>query len=152
MTGDDGINRHRSKFNKGKKKKPKKKRKPKRKPGSIEELNGLVQTLRLCCPKDDYAFCIAETLQFLIFANQVPVATELFNAYQSTINSIEESRDKRIELTAKEKSQAEQVTRVEGEQDDGNFVLIELLIEKEMDEISCAKLPESLCKVFDYAL
>ncbi|CAJ1907794.1 unnamed protein product [Cylindrotheca closterium] len=152
MTGDDGINRHRSKFNKGKKKKQKKKRKPKRKPGSIEELNGLVQTLRLCCPKDEYAFCVAETLQFLIFANQVPVATELFNAYQSTIKAIEESRDKRVEAAAKEKSQAEQVTRVEGEQDDGNFVLIELPIEKEMDEVSCAKLPESLCKVFDYAL
>lgn len=152
MTGDDGINRHRSKFNKGKRKKKNKKRKPKRKPGSIEELNGLVQTLRLCCPKDDYAFCVTETLQFLIFANQVPVATELFNAYQSMAKSIEDSRDKRVESAGKEKSQAEQVTRVEGEQDEGNFVLIELPIEKEMDELSCAILPGSLCKVFDYAL
>ena len=88
----------------------------------------------------------------MIFASEVSAANRLFNAYQSMTKSLEESRDKRVEATAKEKSKAEQTTRVEGEQDEGNFVLIDLPIEKEMDEISCAKLPESICSFFEYAL
>ena len=71
MTGDDGINRHRSKFNKGKKeKKRKKKRKARRKPGSVEELNGLVQTLRLCCADSHYSQTISQTIRFLILSMQ----------------------------------------------------------------------------------
>jgi elongator complex protein 1 len=151
MTGDDGINKHRSKFNKGKKKK-RKKRKPRRKPGSIEELDGLVQTLRLCCANDEYSETIAESIQYLIFVDQSSLATEIFNQYQSMMKAIDESCKKRVEATSKEKENAQQTFRIEGEQDEANCVLIELPIEKEMDELAVSDLPETLRNFFRYLL
>eukprot|EP00980_Cylindrotheca_fusiformis_P013788 scaffold3556_cov190-Cylindrotheca_fusiformis.AAC.23 len=150
MTGDDGINRHRSKFNKGKKKKPKRKRKERRKPGSIEELNGLVQTLRLCCASSDFASTVAETIQYLIFVKQLPLATQLFTRYRAMIFSIETSRRERVQATAKERADAQQTERMDGEQDETNYVLIELPIEREMDGLRCAELPECLVNFFAY--
>jgi hypothetical protein len=39
---------------------------------------------------------------------------------------------------------------MEGEQDETNYVLIELPIEKEIDELSCGEIPESLRNFFGY--
>jgi elongator complex protein 1 len=153
MTGDDDIsNRHRSKFNKGKKqKKPRKKsRKERRKPGSEEELKGIVASLRAACAGADYMHTIAETIRFLIFVQQLPLASEVFKRYNAMRNVIEQSRTERLEVTKKEKAELERISRQEGENHDENHILVELPIEKEMDALTCAEFPESLRDFFSF--
>jgi elongator complex protein 1 len=151
MTNDDSMNRHRSKFNKGKKKrKPKKHKKNKQKPGSEEELKGLVTTLQVNCADADYAGTIADTIQFLIFVQQLALATEVFKSYNAMRDAIEKSQTERIEATTKEKVEAEHISRLEGEQHDDNHVLVELPVEKVIDELTCVEIPESLRDFFSY--
>ena len=50
----------------------------------------------------------------------------------------------------KEKAEAQQTARMEGEQDEANYVLVELPIEKQMDELVCSEFPESLRNFFGY--
>lgn len=151
MTGDDGVNRHRSKFNKGKKQKKPRKKKKNRKQNIEAELKSLVGTLRSACADLDYAQVITETIQYLVFVQQVPLATELFQSYNKMCDSISNFRTERIAATEKEQSEAERNSRMEGEQFEENHILVKLPIEKEMDELSCAELPQSLRDFFTFS-
>lgn len=151
MTGGKSGDRHRSKFNKGKKQKKRgKKRKPKRKPGSVEELQGLVGVLKSTCPNSDYGATITETIQFLMLVQNLELARELFNAYNSMRESIEKSRLERIEKTAAEKQKATEMTRSHGTEHDLNHILVDLPIEKVVDALSCAELASNLSDFFDF--
>lgn len=147
MTGGDEGYRHRSKFNKGKKqKKPRKKKS--RKPTVEEELKSLVNILRTSCADAVYVQTVEATIRYLIFVQQLSLASDVFNRYNSMRDAIEKSRVERVETTRKEKAEAERTARMQGEQHDDNHVLVELPIEKEMDELACAVLPESLRDFF----
>mmetsp|Transcript_9680 Transcript_9680/g.20514 ORF Transcript_9680/g.20514 Transcript_9680/m.20514 type:complete len:584 (+) Transcript_9680:1065-2816(+) len=152
MTGNkDGINRHRSKFNKGKKEKKRgRKKKPRRKPGSEEELQGLVGILKSSCPDLDYSSTITETIQFLMIVQNLPLARELFDGYNRMRDSIEKSQSERMENMTKEKNEAERLTRSHGIEHELNHILVELPIEKEVDSMVCAQLATSLSDFFDF--
>jgi hypothetical protein len=149
MTGREENNRHRSKFNKGKKKKERKiKRKPRQKPGGVEELRELVGTLKTSCPNTDYAETISQTIHFLIFVQHASLAEELFTAYVSCCDAISTSRSERLEVVAKERVAAERRARSEGAQHDLSHYLVDLPVEKEVDELRCAELDTNLSDFF----
>lgn len=151
MTGGNSGYRHRSKFNKGKKKKNRsRKKKPRRKPGSVEELQGLVGILKSSCPDSDYGAAITETIQFLMLVQNLLLARELFDAYSRMQECIEKSRLERIEKTTKEKEEASDMTRYHGAEHDLNHILVDLPIEKQVDDMSCAQLVTSLSDFFDF--
>jgi elongator complex protein 1 len=150
MMGGDEANRHRSKFNKGKKPRKPKKKKKSRKPNAEEELKSLVTTLRFFCADMDYAQTISKTTRFLIFVQQLSLASEVFKRYNAMRDVIEKSRTERIEVTKREKAEAERTSRMEGKHHDDNHVLVELPIEKEMDELTCAEFPENLRDFFTF--
>ena len=151
MTGGKSGDRHRSKFNKGKKQKKRgKKRKPRRKPGSVEELQGLVGVLKSTCPDSDYGATITETIQFLLLVQNLELARELFNAYNNMRESIEKSRLERIEKTTTEKEKATEMTRSHGTEHDLNHILVDLPIDKVVDALSCAELDSNLSDFFDF--
>ena len=151
MTGGKNGDRHRSKFNKGKKQKKKgRKKKPRRKPGSVEELQGLVGVLKSTCPDSDYGASITETIEFLMLAQNLELARELFNAYNRMRESIEKSRLERIEKATKEKEKASEMTRSHGADHDLNHILVDLPIEKVVDAMSCVELATNLSDFFDF--
>jgi len=142
--------RHRSKFNKGKKKKQQKnKRKSKQKPGSEEELQGLVGLLKTTCPNTEYADTISQTIHFLIFLQNLSLAKELFAAYVRMCSEIDKFRLERMASHAKEKAEAELLTRTQGDQHELSHLLVDLPVEKEVDELHCAKLDPTLSEFFD---
>mmetsp|Transcript_8246 Transcript_8246/g.24364 ORF Transcript_8246/g.24364 Transcript_8246/m.24364 type:complete len:1393 (-) Transcript_8246:1544-5722(-) len=149
MTGGKDGDRHRSKFNKGKKgKKRGKKKKPRKKPGSEEELQSLVGTLKFSCPDAEYSTTITETIQFLVVVQHFSLAKELFEAYNSMRDSVVKSKLERIEKTAKEKKEAGQLTRSHGVEHDLNHLLVDLPVEKEVDSLVCAELATNLSDFF----
>jgi len=149
MTGEQKGDRHRSKFNKGKKqKKRNRKRKPKKKRGSEEELQGLIGMLKSSCPDSYYAATITETIKFLVVVQKLPLAQELFNAYNCMSDSIEESKVERIKIMKREKAEAELLTRSEGNQHELNHFLVDIPSEKIVDALSCSQLAISLSQFF----
>ena len=152
VVGTESASRHRSKFNKDKKKKKKKKpRKNRRRPGSEEEVNELAGSLKASCPDKTFAHTIAETIRFLIFVRNYSLSRDLFQRYNTMCSLIEKSRVKRIEDTALEKAEAERRSRHEGDNSDDVLFLVDLPVEKEVDGLSCARLPESLVEFFNVA-
>eukprot|EP00536_Pseudo-nitzschia_multiseries_P004484 jgi/Psemu1/253661/estExt_Genewise1Plus.C_740091 len=151
MTGGKDGDRHRSKFNKGKKEKKRgRKKKPRKKPGSEEELQSLVGTLKYSCPDLEYSTTITETIQFLVVVQNFALAKALFEAYNSMRDSIEKSKIERIEKTIKEKKEAEELTRSHGIENDLNHLLVDLPVEKEIDSLVCAELATTLSDFFDF--
>lgn len=152
MTGDDEVNRHRSKFNKGKKQKSKKKKgKNRRKPGSQEELNSLVFTLKSSCPSDEYARIIADTIRYLIRVQELSLATEVYKSYNVMRTTIAKTQTERIVTTRAKKLEAEKQSRIVGEKGhEDPHILVELPVEKEVDELSCVELYSSLVEFFGY--
>ena len=152
MTGDDEVNRHRSKFNKGKKQKTKKKKnKNRKKPGSQEELNGLVFTLKSSCPDEDYVNIIAETIRYLIRVQELTLASEVFKSYNIMRQAVSKTQSDRMEKTRAEKLEAERKSREIGQDPNEDLhILVELPTEKEVDALSCAELESSLVGFFGY--
>jgi elongator complex protein 1 len=152
MTSDDAVNRHRSKFNKGKKQKTRKKKgKNRKKPGSQEELNSLVFTLKSSCPSDDYARIIAETIHYLIRVKELALASEVYKSYNLMRNSISATQAERMETTRTNKLEAERRSRIIGEEHhEDPHILVELPVEKEVDELSCPELDSTLVEFFGF--
>ena len=149
--GKQGGERHRSKFNKGKKQKKRgRKKKTRRKPGSEEELQGLVGLLKSSCPDSDFGATITETIQFLMVVQNLTLAQEVFNAYNRMRDSIDQSRLERMDDMTKEKAKAELLTRSQGVEHDLIHILVDLPVEKEVDALSCALLATSLSDFFDF--
>jgi hypothetical protein len=151
MTGERSRDRHRSKFNKGKKQKKRgRRKKPRRKPGSEEEVQGLVGIMKSTCPDAEYGATITETIQFLMLVQNLELARELFDAFNRMRESIERSRLERMEKTANEKAKASDMTRSDGMEHDLNHILVNLPVEKEVDALLCAQLSTSLSDFFDF--
>jgi hypothetical protein len=153
MIGEQKGDRHRSKFNKGKKHKNRNKNKAnkkKKRAGSEEELQGLVGMLKSTCPDSDYAAAIIETINFLMVVQNLPLAQELYTAYNRMCTSIEESKVDRLQNTKKEKAEAELLTRFHGDQNELNHILVDLPAEKIVDALSCAQLTTSLSDFFEF--
>jgi len=148
MTGGKNGDRHRSKFNKGKKRKKGRKKKPRRKPGSVEELQGLVGVLKSTFPDSKYGARITETIDFLLLVQNLDLARELFEAYNRMRESIEKSRLERIEKTTTEKQKASEMTRSHGAEHEMQHILVDLPIEKVVDALVCAELATSLSDFF----
>jgi elongator complex protein 1 len=151
MTGDDEANRHRSKFNQGRRQKKPKKKKSKMQRGSEDELQSLIGALKAACVDSDYATTILETVQFLLIAHQVGLARELFEGYLSMSNAISLSQQKRIDATRNEKVEAERQSRKEGNLHDDNYILVELPGEQDVDALSCPPIPASLQYFFSFS-
>lgn len=152
MTGEDENNRHRSKFNKGKKQKSKKRKEKNRsKPGSQEELNSLVFTLKSCCPSDEYASTITETIRYLIQVKELTLASEVYRSYNTMRRSVSDTQRERIERTMAERIAAETRSRGVGDVDqDDSHLLVDVPMEKEVDALMCAELDPSLVEFFEY--
>eukprot|EP00934_Nitzschia_sp_Nitz4_P008528 Nitzschia sp. Nitz4//scaffold3_size479765//68737//72891//NITZ4_000026-RA/size479765-processed-gene-0.86-mRNA-1//-1//CDS//3329550536//8518//frame0 len=152
MTGDDEVNRHRSKFNKGKRQKTKKKKgKNRRKPGSQEELTGLVTTLTGCCPNPDYAEIIGETIRFLVIMEQMDVASTMYIQYNKMAEKIDKYQTERRQAAAVEKAEADRQARgLVEESEEMRHILVELAEEDKVDALACAPLAPSLVKFFEY--
>jgi elongator complex protein 1 len=154
MTGDEEINRHRSKFNKGKRPKKQKKQKGTRRMqrGSEEELQSLVTALKVACVDPAYSKTISESCQFLIVWEHANLARELFDCYNAMCAAIRSSQQSRIEITLNEKLMAERQSRQEGDQHEDTYALIELPVENEVDALSCPPLDDALKDLFSLSL
>jgi elongator complex protein 1 len=153
MTGSEDNDRHRSKFNKGKKRRQKQnKKKPKQRAGSEAELRELVGVMKASCPNPVYAAVISETIRFLIFADQSSLAEELYADYLRMCEAVEKSRLERITANANQKHAAALLTRTQGDQHDQSHLLLDLLVEKEVDEMACALLDTEISNHFDFLL
>jgi elongator complex protein 1 len=151
MTGGDGKDRHRSKFNKGKK--PKRhSRKPKQRqlPGSHEELVGLVNSLKILCPDANFATAIGETIQFLILVQHCPLAEELYKAYTTMCDAIGKSLAEGLDRISKQKAGVELHSHTEGHHHEPNHQVAVLPIEKELDVLFPSKLDSNLLDFFNY--
>ena len=151
MTGGDEMNRHRSKFNKGRRqKKPKKQKKKTNKirRGSEEELQSLVTIMKAACVDMGLSQTISETCQFLLVWDHGNLARDLFDSYNTMCDSINKSQQERIETTRDERISAERQSRKEGENFDDNYLLVELPVEQVVDALSCPSLEDSLIDVF----
>ena len=85
-----------------------------------------------------------------MLVQNLELARELFNAYNSMRESIEKSRLERIEKTTTEKQKATEMTRSHGTEHDLNHILVDLPIEKVVDALSCAELASNLSDFFDF--
>ena len=153
MTGGEGAqDRHRSKFNKGKKnKKAKNKRKKTNKirRGSEEELQSVVTIMKNACVYSGYSQTISETCQFLLVWDYVDLSKELFDCYNTMCDAIHKSQRDRIEKTKNEKFEIERQLRKDGENNiNDNHLLLVLPVEKEVDALSCPTLEPSLIEIF----
>lgn len=152
VTNDDS-NRHKSKYNsigKNKKKKVKKSRRERKgmKPGSEEELNRLVSTLKNSVIGKEQALIIQETIQFLVQVEKFPVAKELYEAYESFKNQIISIQAERMEEDSRKAIDEERNARRNGE----HYEQIVLDCEKEVNEISCANVSADLQALFHYRI
>jgi len=143
LSGREQDTRHKSKFNqqggKQKKKKSKKKKQGKNRvrPGSVEELQNLVTTLRSSCGDKDYCRVVADTIEFLSQTGRMlEVARDLFKAYVDTSESIQKCQVGRLEAQ-KAAYPAE-----------NHKIPVTLPVEEEVDKLACPKLPDSLHAVF----
>jgi elongator complex protein 1 len=147
-TNEDAY-KHKSKFNKlGKEKKKRKKRSRNKRarPGSEEELKGLVNTLRFSHVDASYCEIIAETIEFLAQVGRLELARDLFDGFNAMKTEIAATQKERMDVALKEKEEHERKSRREGI--DEPFLVHEA--ESEVDGFSCAELPDTLHDVFSY--
>ena len=119
ITGDDSDHKHRSKFNKNKVNKKKRKTTSKRsrlkiRPGSQEELNRLVMTLKNASVDDEYVTTIVKTVRFLVHARRSSVARELFEVYCKMRSGVNDVQERRKALAVKEREGSGRKARREG--------------------------------------
>lgn len=150
LTNDDSM-RHKSKYNnigKYKKKKTKKSRRERKglKPGSEEELNHLVSSLKNAIIDADHRSTIEETIRFLAQVDHFKIAMDLYGAYESFRVQIHDIQLHRIEEDTRKKKEEEQVARRNAEHYDHTILECEI----EVDRISCPPLSEVLSSLFCY--
>lgn len=150
---NDNSNRHKSKYNnigRNKKKKVKKSRRERKgmKPGSEEELNRLVSTLRNLVIGKEQAFILQETIQFLAQVEEFHVAKELYEAYESFKKQIQSIQTKRLEEDSRKTIVEVENARRNGE----HYERIILDCEKAVNEISCADFLCDLQTLFTYRI
>ena len=155
FTGDVDAMKHASKYNKLGQNKKKKQRKKKgsvasrrTKPGSEEELNELVTTLKYACPDDHYVDVICETITFLLQCDKQSMATLLYNSYIDLEAVVERSQTSRLAWDNDEKVEREKKERKEGRIHES----VEHSCEKGINAIRCKPLHESVRGTFSFLL
>jgi hypothetical protein len=150
LSGAEENYRHKSKYNQlgarqKKKKKTKKKGRTKVQPGSQEELLGLVQTILASCIDDKYLGTIGETIEFLSRNGNLVLARRVYGSYVSFCELVSKSREERMESARQDRLAQDARERREGT--DGKPPTT-LNVEKQVDELVCASLPETLTELF----
>ena len=151
LTGEEAVNKHRSIYNIGKKKKKTKKSKHERRsrraqPGSERELTALVETLKVNFVNKRYTEVVVETITFLLQVGKGDLAQALYDAYNQVRESINNSQNERKEETKKEDDEAVFASRREG----GGYEKLTLDCESEIDALQCTELPVSIPQVFAF--
>jgi hypothetical protein len=118
------------------------------KPGSEEELNRLVSTLRNLVIGKEQAFILQETIQFLAQVEEFHVAKELYEAYESFKKQIQSIQTKRLEEDSRKTIVEVENARRNGE----HYERIILDCEKAVNEISCADFLCDLQTLFTYRI
>ena len=154
VTGNVERNRHKSKFNnvgdrrnKQSKKKKERKKRIKTAPGSDQELQVLVQTLRSSCVDKDYSGILEETITFLLQNENVSLARQLYDAYNDMCSCVHQQQLERRVAAVHDRQQSEAKARREGS---SAPPVAEIRVEGEVDRLSCAPLPSELVQVFSY--
>ena len=156
ITGELDALKHKSKYNNiGTKQKKKKKRKSKRerrqriKPGSMEELNQLVSTLKVNIVNDDTNVeIIVDTITFLLQVGKTTHGRDLYDSYtnmSSTIQSIQKSRIEQMLNEQKEEAKNHEENHHYFEDN-----IVHLPCEDEVNKLSCKELPSTLQEAFIY--
>ena len=155
FTGDVDAMKHASKYNKLGQNKKKKQRKKKgsvasrrTKPGSEEELNELLTTLKYACPDDHYVDVICESITFLLQCDKQSMATLLYNSYRDLEAVVERSQTSRLAWDNDEKVEREKKERKEGRIHES----VEHSCEKGINAIRCKPLHESVRGTFSFLL
>ena len=81
---------------------------------------------------------------------RVDLARELFEAYDGFCNAVAKSQKERIGSTQEAKLAALRHSRQQGEAHEDAYLLMELPVEKEVDNITCAPLPKPLVDFFGF--
>jgi elongator complex protein 1 len=149
------TNKHKSKFNQigaGQKKKKKKKSERKGrnrvKPGSKEELDALVGTLRQNCVYEDEFNSILETVTFLSRVDHVEVARTLFDRYNELRRRIDKNQQERLR---KAENNTAPPNHTSSTYEHAELVNVVLPCEKEVNALHCEPLPSYLEEVFMYS-
>jgi elongator complex protein 1 len=150
----DASNKHKSKYNQvgrgGKKKSNRKKTKKgrsKTRPGSLQELQDLVETMRSSCVDEQYCQNIAETAIFLGRVREIDLARALYDSYVVATDAIQKSQEDRIEADRKEKLKEENRVRREGTDQPEPIILD---TEKVVDAMTWPSLPDTLHELFSF--
>ena len=150
VSGFDGNARHNSRFNKlnrDKKKKKKQRKSNKYRPGSEEELQSLVQTLRGNCIDEAYREIIADTVTFLVQNGKLNVARSIFDNYESLCVTIAQTQQERKDAQRKRDDEVHANARLEGW---GNATRSVHAVEAEVDAIMCLRLPSVHVQLFSF--
>lgn len=152
ITSEHDHYRHKSKFNKiGQEKKKKKKKKKstgrkKMQPGSEEELNSLVGTLKQSCVNASFASVISDTVAYLIEVGKLALAKELYDGYTSMRLMIVELQQERKDAARKEEEDTERRARKEGIGE----MYIRHPVEADVDNLKCPELASSTQEFFSF--
>jgi elongator complex protein 1 len=150
LVGTEETNRHKSKYNRAGRNKIKKKKRGKSskiRPGSVEELDGLVQSMKSACLDDGYSDAISKTVIFLIRTGEQATAKKLFSSYVSMTDSCDQSRRCRWEA-----EKVEQVNKDRNQRSAGGtrIASTRLSVEDEVDTIKSSELSSSVYEFFSY--
>ena len=129
------------------KKKKERKKRIKTAPGSDQELQVLVQTLRSSCVDKDYSGILEETITFLLQNENVSLARQLYDAYNDMCSCVHQQQLERRVAAVHDRQQSEAKARREGS---SAPPVAEIRVEGEVDRLSCAPLPSELVQVFSY--
>ena len=123
----------------GKKKKKNKKKGNKNRiqPGSPEELQNAIDSLRGNCVNDDLSKVISQTLQFLSqTGGELELATTVFKSYVDLSEAIQQSHAARAD--ARKSAQLTELHKIP----------VHLPADEQVKNLSCPKLADSLYEVF----
>jgi elongator complex protein 1 len=142
LTGGDDSNRHKSKYNVLGRPKAKKKKKPKGRnkilPGSEAELLGLVQTLKGNIIDSNLLRKVGATIVFLVQNDNVQVARELYDSYESLVKVVHDSSETRVA----ELQKSIHIGR--------NGVTVAHIVEVDVNALACSSLPADVVDVFNF--
>jgi elongator complex protein 1 len=153
ISGGDDVYRHKSKYNQVGRERKKKERKrrnrvsKKVRPGSEEDLQGLVQTMKNNCVDERRSRQIGETIIFLVYNRQLNVARALYDGYVHLCKCVDEEQQTRIETTEREENLAILQARKDG------LTMIERIrhpVETEVNALRCKSLCETVHSILSY--
>lgn len=151
VSGFEDSTRHKSRFNKlgqDKKKQKKKKRKSNKvRPGSEEELQNLVQTLRVNCVDEVHCATVAETVTFLVQNGKLNVGLAVFDKFEWLCETIRRTQEERKEAQQKRDLEKDLKSRREGF---GAVPKTMHSVETEVDALTCSSLPATLVQLFSF--